>query len=254
MAGRYDTCVQVDFGGGMVLPVVWSRNPRSRHVRLSVDETRIRVSSPPQVPFERIRKFLLEQRDWLDEHLQALQRQRHAHPPLQIGVDTEVLLRGERLPLIWRPVRGDPWVRRIRDHVVVGVPQGPDADVLSMVFVYMHDFLHQSMIGDVMHWLPQHTAQLGLEPRRIRTRFMTSRWGSMGKNGHMSLALGLALAPPEALHYVLVHELAHMVEPNHSPRFWDQVEALLPGSATWRGWLKAHSTELRLETRRLLGI
>ena len=55
---------------------------------------------------------------------------------------------------------------------------------------------------------------------------------------------GLALTPDEVLDYVVVHELCHRREMNHSPRFWQAVEQILPNYKAWRAWLKAHGREL----------
>lgn len=71
-----------------------------------------------------------------------------------------------------------------------------------------------------------------------------SRWGSCSHKGNINLATRLLLAPPEVMDAVIIHELAHLVEQNHSSRFWAQVERALPNYKEYDVWLKKHGKEL----------
>lgn len=83
------------------------------------------------------------------------------------------------------------------------------------------------------------------EIRRIRIGMQRSRWGSCSSTGTISFNVRLYLAPPEALDYVVVHELCHLVEMNHSDRFWALVASIMPDYLTWRRWLRENGDELR---------
>ena len=72
-----------------------------------------------------------------------------------------------------------------------------------------------------------------------------TRWGSCSHRGNINLATRLLLAPPAVLDAVIVHELAHLVVADHSPRFWAEVERALPDYRTYDEWLKAHGNSLR---------
>ncbi len=71
-----------------------------------------------------------------------------------------------------------------------------------------------------------------------------SRWGSCSHRGNINLATRLLLAPPEVLDAVIIHELAHLVEANHSARFWAQVERALPNYREYDAWLRTHGKKL----------
>lgn len=71
-----------------------------------------------------------------------------------------------------------------------------------------------------------------------------SRWGSCSNRGNINLATRLLLAPEAVLDAVIIHELAHLVEANHSPRFWAQVERALPNYREYDEWLHEHGKEL----------
>lgn len=80
--------------------------------------------------------------------------------------------------------------------------------------------------------------QMGVTYNRILVRAARTRWGSCSAQGNLNFHWKLILMPPEILDYVVVHELAHRKEMNHSARFWAEVEKVLPDYASRRKWLK----------------
>ena len=85
---------------------------------------------------------------------------------------------------------------------------------------------------------------LGVHWQRISIRCQKSKWGSCSGKGNLNFNCLLLLAPPEVLDYVVVHELCHLLEMNHSPRFWALVESILPDYAERRRWLREHGAAL----------
>ncbi len=86
--------------------------------------------------------------------------------------------------------------------------------------------------------------QLGVAYRRIRIGGQRTLWGSCSPGGTLSFNWRLVLAPAEVLDYVVVHELCHLREPNHSRRFWELVEERRPEWRKQRDWLREHGPEL----------
>jgi predicted metal-dependent hydrolase len=85
---------------------------------------------------------------------------------------------------------------------------------------------------------------LGVSYRRIQVRDQRTRWGSCSTTGTLSFNWRLVLAPFDVLDYVVVHELCHLVEPNHSRRFWKLVERRRPDWRAQRDWLDQNGPEL----------
>lgn len=80
----------------------------------------------------------------------------------------------------------------------------------------------------------------------IRITAAKRTWGSCARRGTLSFSWRLVMAPPEIIDYVIVHELAHLAEMNHSRRFWEKVESLLPDYRERRSWLKENGHMLVL--------
>ncbi|MDO5477148.1 MAG: SprT family zinc-dependent metalloprotease [Eubacteriales bacterium] len=98
----------------------------------------------------------------------------------------------------------------------------------------------------VAHYAPL----VGVRYGRITIRNQRTRWGSCSSKGNLNFNCLLMLAPPEVLDYVVVHELCHRKEMNHSPRFWAEVERVIPSYKTYEKWLKTEGSHLM---RRMTG-
>lgn len=91
----------------------------------------------------------------------------------------------------------------------------------------------------------KHYASLiNLQYGRITIRNQKTRWGSCSGKGNLNFNCLLMLTPDEVVDYVVVHELCHLIEMNHSKAFWAQVENVLPDYRECRKWLKDHGNEI----------
>ena len=79
---------------------------------------------------------------------------------------------------------------------------------------------------------------------RITIRNQKTRWGSCSSKGNLNFDCLLMLAPDEVVDYVVIHELCHLIEMNHSKAFWKQVELMMPDYKKHRKWLKDHGNEI----------
>lgn len=85
---------------------------------------------------------------------------------------------------------------------------------------------------------------MGVSCGRITIRAQHTRWGSCSGKGNLNFNCLLMLAPEDVRDYVVVHELCHLKQMNHSPQFWAEVEKILPDYRAQRKWLKDHGSEL----------
>ncbi len=88
---------------------------------------------------------------------------------------------------------------------------------------------------------------IGLKPSKIRITGARGRWGSCGIRGTLNFTWRLILVPDDILDYVVVHELTHLVVRNHSKRFWDKVERIVPDLRGRRRWLRGNGHLLAID-------
>ena len=106
------------------------------------------------------------------------------------------------------------------------------------------DWLKREARRKIDERVAEYAAVLGVRPKRITIRDTSSRWGSCSSARSLSFSWRLVLAPPAVLDYVVAHEVAHLRELNHRPRFWRLVELLVPDIEKSQAWLSDHGALL----------
>lgn len=108
----------------------------------------------------------------------------------------------------------------------------------------LESWLMAEALKDFDERVQVHAANLRLRPRRIAIRDQVSRWGSCSTTGVLSFSWRLILAPPLILDYVAAHEVAHLAEMNHGPRFWALVRKTMPKMDEAKRWLQVYGMDL----------
>lgn len=108
----------------------------------------------------------------------------------------------------------------------------------------VEDHLKRLARADLAEAVGRHAAALGVRPTAIRLKDTTSRWGSASSRGTLCFSWRLVMAPPFVLDYLAAHEVAHLVEMNHSDRFWTICRRLAPQTDAARAWLRDHGRGL----------
>jgi len=107
-----------------------------------------------------------------------------------------------------------------------------------------HDYLKREARRDLQKAAAVYAQTLGVRVRRLSIRDQSSRWGSCTSSGSLSFSWRLILAPPFVLDYLAAHEVAHLVEMNHSPRFWKVVARVCPSVERAKKWLDTCGNDL----------
>jgi predicted metal-dependent hydrolase len=108
----------------------------------------------------------------------------------------------------------------------------------------LRDWLTKHLRDRITALAQEKAAILGVKFSRIQIRDASSHWGSCSASGTLSFTFKLVFASAAQLEYIVCHEVAHLREMNHSPKFWKLVEQLCPDYAKHRRWLKTHGHEL----------
>ena len=239
--------VALELDDGRRLEVQRVRDPRAKRLKLSVDERGARLTLPWRASLVSGDRFLQQHRDWLAEQLA-----RHAPDDdivaLVPGVATHLPLRGENLPLHWHEGRFAR-ITRQDDGIHVDLPARASAASLRRT---LRAFYEAEARTDIGRWLPGYLTGLPRAPRQIRLKVMSSQWGSLAPDGTLTLDLALVLGRPSAFEYVLVHELCHLLQANHSPAFWAEVVARFPEWRDERDYLREEGRRLKSTLHQLL--
>lgn len=106
------------------------------------------------------------------------------------------------------------------------------------------DWLKKQALKELQAAVTRHTTALGVKHGPVSVKDTSSRWGSCSSAGALAFSWRLILAPPFVLDYLAAHEVSHLKEMNHSPRFWRLCRQLCPRTEEAKAWLKAHGAGL----------
>jgi predicted metal-dependent hydrolase len=222
---------------GRQVPVALIRNLRARRyvLRLQPDGSAC-VTIPRGGSAAEARRFAERHSGWLARQLERLA----ARPgrPREWLIGTDILFRGEPVRLEADTNGESGWIRLGGERVKV---TDPGADVRLAVERHLWRLAAKELPARVLEC----AALQRLPVRRVSVRNQRSRWGSCSRRGTISLNWRLIQTPAFVLDYLVVHELMHLKEMNHSARFWREVELVCPDYATAEQWLKRHSFLLR---------
>lgn len=208
------------------------RRARRYILRVRPDGT-VRVTVPRGGSRREAQEFLERQRRWVERERR---RVRELHAPVTWQHGSQILFRGERVSLSVE-AHGDS-VRITYAGRSVEARSG--ADVRAAV----EQDLRRIARDELMPRLGELADRHGLQTGTVSIRNQRSRWGSCAKNGNIALNFRLVQMPDAIRDYVLVHELMHIRQQNHSRRFWRLVEAACPAFRDAERWLRTEGKAL----------
>jgi len=211
------------------------RQARRYTLRIHSVTREVVLTMPPRGSLKQAREFAHKHGAWIAARLQRL-------PDAAPFADGALLpLRGLDHKIAHRPgARGTVWVETGEDGARMLCVAGAEPHISRRI----RDFLKREAKRDLETASRQSAHALGVTIKRVSIRDQSSRWGSCSTTGVLSYSWRLILAPTFVLEYLAAHEVAHLVEMNHSRAFWRLVERICPHMSRAKNWLDAHGTGL----------
>ena len=228
-SAKHVTVFQVN---GEKVVVRTKRNRRARRMTLRIDAANdcAVLVLPSRASFAEGIDFARSKAPWVKEKLKSL-------PPRLPFAPGETLRVKGRLLTIRYDNRVGP--RALRDGDILRVGGDPDR-VRERVIHWLRECARCAITKRV----EAQAAQINKKFRRVTLRDSRTRWGSCSTLGNLSFSWRLIMAPVEVMDYVVSHEVAHLAQMNHGPRFWKLVDELVPHSPRAREWLGHYGTAL----------
>ncbi|MEY5037700.1 MAG: hypothetical protein RL472_806 [Pseudomonadota bacterium] len=216
--------------GSPPLDITLRRSARARRFSLRVSRVdgRITLSLPLRARESEAMDFARAQEGWLRKALAQM-------PPADlVGIGAEIPIEGRTIRLIAGQGR-----RLMLEGDSLLVP-GDAALAGARAQAWLKALARDRLVAASDHY----AGLIGRKVARITLRDTRSRWGSCSHEGALMYSWRLIMAPPAVLTYVAAHEVAHMLEMNHSDRFWAVVDQLYPGWEAQRRWLHTQGAAL----------
>ncbi len=223
------------------VPYVVKQSPRRTRVSLVVVDGSVEVRMPESLPIDYAETYLVEKKDWILKHV----RKHLARPPPSVTAFAE----GDTLPLFGESlhlsvIKGAKTRFELEDRTLL-LYRHPRA-TKRFLTKKLKDFYAQQLLRHLEQRIP-HFASKGLEfPKKISVREYRRKWAACLSDNSLRFNWKLALAPPEVIDLVLVHELVHLRIRNHSKLFWATVTRYIPNRKELDEWLKSNASSLKI--------
>ncbi len=209
----------------------------------ALPEAGIRVYAPKQMRLRDIDQMVRERAEQLLEMQrevdQRLEEYRQSH---RLEDGSAMLIEGKRHTLRLR--QGQRRTGRANGgEYILTLPDPEDGEAVRAA---LKSALSALALKRIRERLEYYIPRIGRGPGRVAIRDQKSRWGSCSQMGNLNFNWKLIMAPPQALDYVVIHELCHLYEFNHSPRFWQLVARQMPDYEVWKKWLKRHTEDMNI--------
>lgn len=203
---------------------------RRRSIGMEVDLDGLSVRAPRWVGIREIEGALAERAEWIVRALAEWRGRRREVMPRRWKSGAPIVYRGDELTLELHDARTLAIAADLF-HLVV---RHPRADDEQQVADGVRRWFREQAWTLVAARVAAYAARIDRMPAGLRLSNARGEWGSCNARGEIRLNWRLVQLPPELAEYVVAHEVAHIVELNHSPRFWAVVGAMLPGYAALR--------------------
>jgi|SRR5579872_2282494 len=217
------------------------RSPKRKTVTITVERDRsVIIRAPQEMPDDDVRRLVDAKRQWVLQKLREPQKYKHRMPP------GKEVVNGESAPYLGRDYR-----------IEITDTASGDVEFSEMFFVpparqarrreVLRDWYIRQANERIIARVHQHARELGVNFSGARIVENRYRWGSCTVADKVNFNWRLIKAPMFVIDYVIVHELAHLIEPNHTSHFWSIVRAKTPTMDKAKSWLREHGQILEEE-------
>ena len=232
---RRRTRVDALIGPGGV-PVVVQRTNRKKTVGIIVENGGVRIRAPKRLANWRIQELINDRAEWISAKLRR-QAARPVPSPRCYANGEEFLYLGQSHRLMIVDDEDQP-ITIENDCLVAPRSLDPASRIAAWYRRQAEIVLRETT--------DRFALLIGVVPRSVTVREYKSQWGSCNSRGDVRYNTRLILAPIDVVEYVVVHELAHLLHLNHSPRYWERVSAIIPDHRERRKWLRKNGATLQI--------
>ena len=213
------------------------RTDRKKTVSIYFEDNLVKVSVPRFLSENLIRDLITKRTSWIESKLKEKSEKYISKPnEYESGEIFSYLGRNYRLKV----VTGDRASIKMKNGYLVATTLDTVAEK-NQIKPLLEDW-YQSHAEIILKEKTKRLARIvGVTPKSVSVRDYKSRWGSCSNRGEINFNWKIILAPHQVVDYVVVHELCHLLEHNHSSRYWKHVEQHVPDWRERRDWLKTHT-------------
>jgi len=223
------------------IPFLFRRSRKARNLRMQIDnQGKLTLIAPWYASDKSVKIFIDRHHGWIEKQWLKIEKLKKLRPEFRYRTGDTFYYFGEPVILNVSPSdKKRPSIKIRANKMLImlyrGISRKEGVDSIKKVIEEFYKKKAEEVIRDRLDYFNQH---YGFSFDRVTMRDQKSRWGSCSKLGNLNFNWRLIMAPIEIIDYVVVHELCHTKEMNHSSRYWTLVAQTLPEHKKTRKWLK----------------
>ncbi|MPW25284.1 DUF45 domain-containing protein [Alkalibaculum sp. M08DMB] len=205
---------------------------KNKVVQLRLQYGNLLVKAPKNLPQEEIEKVLVDNKSWIEKRFD--------------GIDSyilggEIIYLGNNYPLETIITAVEiPYLSKEKDYFSLYT----NSENSKIVKIAIDEWLKNQTKKIIVEKITKYKKIINVQPKEIYIEKLFYRWGSCSNFGNMKFNLRCAMLPDEIIDYVVVHELCHLIQLNHSKSFWLEVKKIMPDYERRQNWLNEEGNKL----------
>ena len=224
-------------------PVEIIRTERSKSASIEIEDDTVKVTVPKNLSDQRIEELIKNRTVWIRQKLKIQTE--------SIRPKAKEYVNGETFSYLGRNYRmkcvtGSTGGVKLKNGYLT-VPTESDttgSHYESSVKAALKEWYRSRALDKLNEKTQRYSSIIGVSPKSVDVKEYKSRWGSCSSTGDVSYNWRIIIAPHHIVDYIVVHELCHLIEHNHGPRYWKHVERVIPSYKNCREWLKINGDTL----------
>lgn len=227
-----------------VIPYKIRRSSKAKNVRLKIGEgTRLEIVVPENYPLANVSELLHQKEKWILSKLQFMEELAAQKKAALDDAFTKIRYLGKDYWVVVILDNSSPIRIELKEEkAYLTLPQNRD-ELIKQVIEAWYRWAARSLFEERVNLWAE---KMHVSYNTIFVKNQKTRWGSCSRRKNLSFNLRIIMAPLEVVDYIIIHELAHLKEMNHSKRFWQVLEEYCPGYKKHLEWLKKYGPGLVL--------
>ena len=226
-------------------PIEIIRTERSKSASIEIEDDTVKVTVPQNLSDLRIEELIKNRTVWIRQNLKIQTE--------TIRPKDKEYVNGETFSYLGRNYRlkclsGGSGEAKLKDGYIT-VPMERDASGATLqgcVRQSLTQWYQARALEKLKEKTKRYSAILGVSPQSVGVKEYKARWGSCSSSGDVTYNWRIIMAPHHIVDYIVVHELCHLLEHNHGPKYWKHVQNVVPNYKERREWLKVNGLSLKI--------
>ncbi|MDA9238769.1 M48 family metallopeptidase [Planktomarina sp.] len=222
-------------------PIEIIRTQRAKTASIEIEDDTVKVIVPQNLSEQRIEELVKNRTVWIRQKLKIQTETSRPNPKEYVNGESFAYLgRNYRLKCL---LGGNEEVKLKNGYLTV-----PIKDMASegAVRAALEQWYKTRALDKLKEKTKRYASIMGVSPQSVGIKEYKSRWGSCSSSGDVSYNWRIIISPHHIVDYIVVHELCHLLEHNHGPKYWKHVERVIPNFKDCREWLKVNGEGLRI--------